>query len=234
MQKDECKMTNERLDTIIEGDCLEVMRGWPEGCIDAVVTDPPWPDCAVDLGWNPDMWSRAAVEMERLVGDTGKVILHLNSQTNPVPMLAPFTLPFVHVCWLRYIPPRYRGNILNCGDVAYQLGRGFLPKGRRVLGQECHSGVSLGKRDPLNDHPTPRNLRMVNWLIESQVGPGRIVLDPFCGSGTTCIAAWKNDSRFIGIEVNPKYAALARTRVARETRLPLFSEISVPSVARKS
>ena len=30
------------LNQIIMGDCLEVMRDWPDGCVDLVLTDPPW------------------------------------------------------------------------------------------------------------------------------------------------------------------------------------------------
>jgi DNA modification methylase len=42
-----------------------------------------------------------------------------------------------------------------------------------------------------------------------------VVLDPFCGSGTTGLVACQHDRRFIGIELNPTYAALARKRIAK-------------------
>lgn len=40
-----------------------------------------------------------------------------------------------------------------------------------------------------------------------------IVLDPYCGSGTTCVAATSNDMHFIGIEKDPAYHAIAMKRV---------------------
>lgn len=43
---------------------------------------------------------------------------------------------------------------------------------------------------------------------------GGTVLDPFCGSGTTGVVAAKNNRNFIGIELNPEYAELARKRIA--------------------
>jgi DNA modification methylase len=43
--------------------------------------------------------------------------------------------------------------------------------------------------------------------------PGDLVVDPFCGSGTTGVAAIENKRRFIGIEKSDKFAKLARLRL---------------------
>jgi len=48
-----------------------------------------------------------------------------------------------------------------------------------------------------------------------------LVLDPFCGSGTTGLVATRQGRRFIGIELNPEYAELARVRIAEDA--PLFN-----------
>jgi len=197
---------------IICGDCLDVMGTMPNESVDAIITDPPWPNCKVDTGWQgEEWWARIVAEMERLVGTKGKIIIHLNSQTHPAPFIMPFTLPFVHLCWLRYAVPRYRGNILNCGDVAYQFGRGYLPKGRRVLSEETRA-ASKGKAE-ISWHPCPRNSSHVSWLVFTQVGPSRLILDPFAGSGTTLIAAKINGCEYIGIEIDPEYARLTKKRI---------------------
>jgi hypothetical protein len=47
--------------------------------------------------------------------------------------------------------------------------------------------------------------------------PGEIVLDPFCGTGTTCVAAKRMGLRWIGIDRVPKYADLARVSVGQAT-----------------
>lgn len=49
-----------------------------------------------------------------------------------------------------------------------------------------------------------------------------VVLDPFCGSGTTGVVARRHGRDFLGIELNPDYADLARRRISREEPL-LFS-----------
>ena len=43
--------------------------------------------------------------------------------------------------------------------------------------------------------------------------PGDLVLDPFLGSGTTAVAATRNDRRFLGLELNPEYVAMAARRL---------------------
>lgn len=52
------------------------------------------------------------------------------------------------------------------------------------------------------------------------------VLDPFCGAGTTLLVAREHGRRSVGIEINPKYAALAWRRT-RQAVLPMFAEQAV-------
>jgi site-specific DNA-methyltransferase (adenine-specific) len=49
--------------------------------------------------------------------------------------------------------------------------------------------------------------------IASWSKPGDVVLDPFCGSGTTCKMAKRAERYYVGIEVCPEYADMARQRV---------------------
>jgi site-specific DNA-methyltransferase (adenine-specific) len=54
----------------------------------------------------------------------------------------------------------------------------------------------------------------MRWLVRLVTPPGGIVLDPFMGSGTTGIACVKEGFRFVGIEREAEYLAIARARIA--------------------
>jgi hypothetical protein len=58
-----------------------------------------------------------------------------------------------------------------------------------------------------------------------------LVLDPFAGSGTTGLVADRHGRDFIGIELNPVYAALAERRLKDDS--PLFAEVAVDVSARE-
>lgn len=63
-----------------------------------------------------------------------------------------------------------------------------------------------------NDHPTVKPLDLMEWLVKLVTAEGQIVLDPFVGSGTTCLAAKGLGRQFIGIEQQDKWADVARVR----------------------
>lgn len=82
-----------------------------------------------------------------------------------------------------------------------------------------------------NPHPTVKPLTLMRWLVRLATPEDGVVLDPFCGSGTTGAAAALEGRRFLGIELNPAYAAIARARIehwsgagARESETVPFAE----------
>jgi len=75
-----------------------------------------------------------------------------------------------------------------------------------------------------NFHPTVKPVKLMAYLIELGCPPKGIVVDPFVGSGTTCIAAKRLRRRWIGIEINPEYADIARARIDIKGPLDQFME----------
>ena len=217
---------------IVEGDCLEAMRSMEPGSIDAIVTDPPWPDCNIDTGWRGAWWwSKVVDEMERLVMPRGKIIIQIGSRVDPRTMLLPFRLPHIHTSWAHYAIPRYRGNILDSGDVIYQFGYGYLPRGSRVLTQEHQSVDSRRSKHASKWHPCPRNEGHLVSILRTQVGPGRVILDPFAGSGTTLIAALSLGYQCIGVERDHDYYMRMVKRLRRryaQRSLPGFDRAKSP------
>ena len=64
------------------------------------------------------------------------------------------------------------------------------------------------------DHPSPKPISYMLKLVERVTEQGDLVLDPFCGSGTTGVACMMLGRRFLGIELDEGYAAMARRRIA--------------------
>jgi site-specific DNA-methyltransferase (adenine-specific) len=62
-------------------------------------------------------------------------------------------------------------------------------------------------------HPAPFPEELPHRLIQLYSFEGDIILDPFCGSGTTCIAALKDKRKYIGYDVKQEYIDLANKRV---------------------
>lgn len=72
-------------------------------------------------------------------------------------------------------------------------------------------------------HPAPFPEDLPARLIKLYSFEGDVILDPFVGSGTTCIAALKNKRRYIGYDVDPSYINLARKRISEiEDQLDLL------------
>lgn len=73
-------------------------------------------------------------------------------------------------------------------------------------------------------HPAPFPEELPRRLIELYTFTGDVVLDPFCGSGTTCLSALKSGRHYIGYDIEEKYIELANERIsmyAAQTRLPI-------------
>jgi modification methylase len=78
----------------------------------------------------------------------------------------------------------------------------------------CGGPERLKGGDGKKAHPTQKPEALLHRVLLASSRPGDIVLDPFCGTGTTGAVAKRLGRRFIGIERDPGYAALARERIA--------------------
>ena len=62
-------------------------------------------------------------------------------------------------------------------------------------------------------HPAPFPVELPYRLIQLYSFKGDIVIDPFCGSGTTCLAALQTGRHYVGFDVSEEYVELARLRL---------------------
>jgi len=82
--------------------------------------------------------------------------------------------------------------------------------GNRLKKDIIESPVEITKN---NTHPAVYPLYIVQELIKLLSKENDLVLDPFCGSGTTCLAAKNLNRKYLGIEINPEYVKLANERL---------------------
>jgi len=213
---------------IIRGDCREILPRLPDESVDLLLTDPPY-----------GMRYRAKAGSRPIVGDDdlswfGPVIRECYRVLRPNTHaylfcneygLATFREEMAAAGFkvkrlLVWVKDQHTAGDL-AGDYAnrteYLL---FGHKGRRLLNGHRDANVLFFKRaGRRRDHPTEKPEDMLRYLIQKSSAPGELVLDPFAGSGTTCRAAKDLGRRFIGIEIDPAYAARARRRVAHPARL---------------
>lgn len=90
------------------------------------------------------------------------------------------------------------------------------PEGR-IAGDVWDFPVLAGRRfaDEKVDHPTQKPLSISNRIVKHFSNEGELVLVPFAGSGSECVAAYLNDRDYIGFEINDKYLPIIDERLKK-------------------
>ncbi|EFM40572.1 putative DNA (cytosine-5-)-methyltransferase [Bifidobacterium dentium ATCC 27679] len=83
--------------------------------------------------------------------------------------------------------------------------------------KDVWTGSLTPKREKIEGkHPTQKPLYLLERIILSSTEPGDLVLDPFCGSSTTGVAAQKLGRKYIGIDNEPEYIELSKRRLQKD------------------
>lgn len=203
---------------VITGDCLEVMATLDRASIAAVVTDPPY-----GIGYKKnDATGIYRVPIKPIKNDhsqeAGQAAIDCLWGLPMVVFASPMR-PWAgkwrqHLVWDKGPALGGGGDIATCWKFTWELI------------QVANAGALNGKRDTavltfwdtpqlFKDHPAAKPIELLVYLIEKVSRPGDLILDPFCGSGSTGVACVKTGRRFIGIEIDPGYANIARARIAK-------------------
>lgn len=97
----------------------------------------------------------------------------------------------------------------GCADLPHRVADDVHKRPRTELDDPRRHGVTPRQ----NNHPTVKPTELMRYLCRLVTPPGGIVLDPFCGSGSTGKAAMLEGFRFIGIELSAEYCQLAQRRI---------------------
>jgi DNA modification methylase len=223
--------------TVVCGDCLELMKALPDGCVDAVITDPPYFQpathyCPTRDGGRPkksigDMSILETVfrvwcaEMFRALSPTGTVYFFCDGQSYPIAFTAmyPYAAHVRPIVWDKLTSYngytwRHQHELIAWAELK---GTPRVPTGDGDILK--YSAVPVGERK----HPAEKPLDLLLQLIEKHAA--KTILDPFLGSGTAAVAAKKLGRHFLGFEINPEYCRIAEERIALvEMRPTLFEK----------
>ncbi len=228
-------------DRIIKGDCLQIMRSLPDGCIDAVVTDPPYCSGSVgeaqrtaakgqglrsenirNFGWfiGDNMGTAGlvwliremAVESMRLLKGDGSLLIFCDWR------MIPNLIPAVESAGFRY------QNLVVWDKGNMGLGNGFRARHELIMHMTAGSpkyhdkgaaNVLRCNRVPAaeKNHQTEKPVDLIAQLLRVVCPPGGVVLDPFAGSCTTAEAAKQTGRHFICIERDGEHCGTGEARI---------------------
>lgn len=120
------------------------------------------------------------------------------------------------LCWHKTNAlPTYSNKYLS--DTEYLL---YFRKGKGKCFPNSYDDAKTFYIAPINHkdkkiygHPTIKPLPFTEPLIRNSTKENQIVLDPFMGSGTTGVAALKNNRKFVGVELNDTYFDITKKRI---------------------
>ena len=217
--------------TLIRGDCLEVLPTLEDESVDLVIADPGY-GLSKYGDWdqfNQSFHERWMTECMRVLRQTGTMYVFWGHKwltaflcmcpwdaiiywKKPKPIINPESRRWVacveHILWW-HKGDDYTWNVL--GRNATSLLNAFTDS----LAMQAEGSVY---------HPNQKPISILRKLIARSSNQSDMILDPFCGSGTTLIAALETRRKSIGIEISEEYFEVAKKRLEREleqTRLKL-------------
>lgn len=225
-------------DTILHGEALNVLSTLPDASVDAVITDPPFAfaggisnglSSRVDSQFFEHWLVAVFRELHRVSRPEAAWFLWCDWRTASVYDIA------LQKAAIDYHDTRHVTQVIVHDREMVGMGTPFrnqLDWIALVRGKKTDFSTRIPKNQPNiireywyygkhAHHPAEKSVaiarRLVNWITS----PGGIVLDPFAGSGTTCLAAKIKGRRYIGIEREAEYVEIATKRVAGAPPAPI-------------
>lgn len=227
------------LNTIHCGDALEWLGGLPGGSAEMCLTDIPYNVVSrkssglrkLDKG---DADS-GKVDIPRLVEELVRVVhgsMYVFCGTEQVSVIRS---EFVgrglttRLCiWEKTNPDPMNGMHLWLSSIECCV---FARKPKATFTRFCASPVWRHPIARPTGHPTPKPERLFAELVRASSKEGDVVIDPFCGSGTTAMVCEQLGRRWACCELNPEYVAMAERRIAKASGNPI--EIDDEEAARE-
>jgi len=229
---------NEELQAVLEGrslwcvvtaEALSTLLQMPESSVDHVITDPPYDAHTHE---NASTWTAASgcavhididfppISPPTIVDGLLRVSKRWTLAFCSFEMLGEY-VKAAGTAWVRTgIYRRTNGAPQFTGDRPAQAAEAVaILHDKKVKKRWNGGGKWAFWESPVEKsarhHPTQKPLPLMMQLIDQFTDKGELILDPFCGAGTTGVAAVRQGRRFIGVELQEKYVAMSKKRIAR-------------------
>jgi DNA modification methylase len=228
---------NRFINTIMQGDCIQVMRQIPANSVDFILTDPPYlvnyrdrSGRSIQNDGNAD-WLKPAMREAYRVLKMNRVAVMFYGWTKVDTFFAAWKdagfQPVGHIVFRKTYSSKSR-------FLSYQHEQAFLlAKGRPPLSKQPLADVMDMPYTGNKLHPTQKPVEALAPLVRSFTLQGELVLDPFAGSGSSCAAAILAGRRYLGIELDAEYFHQASARLERvQERIALkkqSSQVLIPT-----
>lgn len=203
--------------SIILGDCTTAMQSIETGSVDFILTDPPYlveyrerAGRKIDNDDNADWLEPSAAEMYRVLKDNAFCVSFYGWTKVDLFMAAwrkAGFRPVSHIVFRKSYTSR-SGYMRGMHESAFLLAKGRPPKPAHPIGDIIDYPATDNRL-----HPTQKPVAALKPLVECFTNPGELVLDPFCGSGSSLVAAQALGRDYIGIDVNPRCHEMADRRL---------------------
>lgn len=190
--------------TIVVGDCLNVMAQMPDGCVGLVFADPPYGAGKYEGdGWMGLEWFYEAMRL------TSSFVLVTPGIEN-IPLMPRAGYVWTLSAWIAN--SRMRGKIGFGNWIPLMV---YAVDSARVY-RQAQDAKRIVIRGEMPNHPCPKPIEAVTWWLETFSNEGDLVFDPFIGSGTTAVVADRLGRRFFGCDINPDYVEMALERLEKD------------------
>lgn len=204
--------------SIAMGDCIDLMAAMPARSVDFILTDPPYLVRYKDRTGrslanddNADWLEPAAKQMFRVLKNNSLCVSFYGWTRTDRFMSAWRAAGF---CIVGHIVFRKR-YASKARFVSYTHESAYvLAKGRPALPTNPPADVIDWVYTGNRLHPTQKPVAVLKPLIEAFCPQDGLVLDPFCGSGSTLAAARAAGRNYLGMELDPDYHRIAAGRLA--------------------